>query len=148
REDQRPGLAAVARAIDAAVAAVAPQFAGRAGIDDLGILRMHDDARDPLRFRQSHVGPGFAAVGRFVDTVADRDGIARPALAGADPDGPRIRRIDGDRADRLNGLLVEDRLEARAAVGALPHAAARRADVDGRLAVDVARGHRGDAAAH
>src|SRR6185295_11388502 len=33
--------------------------------------------------------------------------------------------------DRLDRLLVEDRLERRAAVRRLPHAATRRADVDG-----------------
>src|SRR5207302_1547694 len=74
--------------------------------------------------------------------------VARPGFAGADPDGARIARVDGDRADRLHRLLVEHRLEARAAVAALPHPAARRADVDQRLPVDVARVHRGDTAAH
>ena len=35
---------------------------------------------------QAHVGPVLAAVGRLVDAVADRDAVARPRLAGADPD--------------------------------------------------------------
>ena len=34
---------------------------------------------------EAHVGPVVAAVGRFVDAVADRDAVARPRLAGARP---------------------------------------------------------------
>ena len=80
--------------------------------------------------RQAHVRPGLAAVGRLVDAVADRDAVARPRLAGADPDRLRVGRIDGDGADRLHRLLVEHRLERGAAVDRLPHAAAGGADVD------------------
>ena len=98
--------------------------------------------------RQAHVRPGLAAVGRLVDAVADRRRVARPGLAGADPDVLPVRRVDRDRADRLDRLLVEDGLEGRAAVDRLPHAARGGADEERRLAVDVVAGDGRDAPAH
>ena len=56
------------------------------------------------------------AVGGFVDAIADRNAVARPCFAGAHPNSFRSLRIDGDRADRLHGLLVEHGLERRAAI--------------------------------
>src|SRR5713101_6597827 len=147
-QNQRPGLAAVAGAVHAALLAVAPALARDAGADHVPVLRMHADAGDALGLGQAHVGPRFASVGGLVDPVADGDGVARPGLAGADPDGARVAWVDGDRADRLHGLFVEYRPEARAAVLALPNAPARGADVDERLAVDVRGREGGDAAAH
>ena len=100
-------------------------------------------------FGRPDVRPGFAAIGRFVDSVADRNAVARPRFARADPDVLRILRVERDRADRLHRLLVEDRLELRAAVFRFPNAAAGRADKKrdfaGWLAVG---GEGGDAAAH
>ena len=53
---------------------------------------------------------------------------------------------DGERADGLRGLVVEDRRPAHAAVGGLPDAARRRADVVGAgIAGDAGSG--GDAVA-
>ena len=72
--------------------------------------------------------PGLAAVGRFVDAVADRNAVARPRFARADPDVLRVLRIERDRADRLHRLLVEDRPVMRSAVFRFPNAAAGRAD--------------------
>src|SRR5262249_53295103 len=66
----------------------------------------------------------------------------------ADPDGLRVRGIEGDRADRLHRLLVEDGLERGAAVHRLPDTAARGADVEDGLATVDVRGDGGDAAAH
>ena len=109
---------------------------------------MHDDARDALGLAQPHVGPGLSSVGGAIDAVADRDRVAGPGFARAHPDGARIARVDGDGADRLHLLLVEEGLESRSAVVRFPHAAARRADIDGGLAVLHAGGDRRDAAAH
>ena len=79
-------------------------------VNGVAVRRVDDDLRDALGVRQAHVRPGLAAVGRLVDAVADRDAVARPRFAGADPDVFRILRIERDRADRLHGLLVEHRL--------------------------------------
>ncbi len=147
-EDQVPALASVVGLVESAVGAVAPELAGHAGVDHVGVLRVYRDGDDALGVAQAHVGPALAAVGRLVDAVADGHGVAHPGLARAHPDGLGVRGIDGDGADRLHRLLVEDRPESGAAVHRLPHAARGSADIEGRLAVLVVAGDCGDAAAH
>ena len=147
-EDQVPGLAAVRRLVEPTIGAVAPELPRRAGVDDVGIARIDGDLRDPLGVLQPHARPTLAAVDRLVDAVADGNGIARPGLASSDPDDLRILRIDLHGSDRLDRLLVEDRLERCPAVLALPHPTARRGDVQERLAVHLAARDRRDPAAH
>src|SRR6266545_1304996 len=148
-EDALPGLAAVGRLVDAAVRAGIPQRSGGADPGGVGARRADLDAGDALGLVEPEVGPALSPVGRPVDAVADRHAVARPRLAGADPDVLRIAGIDADGADRLNGI-VEDRLEGRPAVHGLPDTAAGRSDVDGERIVgdgvdrgDAAAGHRG-----
>ena len=148
-EHERPVRAAVGRAIQAAIGAIAPEFARHARVDDVSVLRTHDDARDALAVRQPDVGPVVAAVGRFVDAVAHRDAVARPTLARADPHRVVMRRVERDRADRLHRLLVEDGVERRSAVARFPHAARSGADEQRDLAVLLAPARdRGNAARH
>ena len=110
---------------------------------------MHGERRHAFRLRQADVRPGVAAVGGLVDAIADRDRVPHPRLARAHPDRLRVGRVEGDGADRLHRLLVEHRPEGRPTVERAPHAAARRAHEDDRLAVLAgARGNRRDAAAH
>ena len=45
---------------------------------------------------ESRMGPGLAAVAGVVDAVADGDAVARPRLAGADPDVLGVGGIDGN----------------------------------------------------
>ena len=79
---------------------------------------------------EAHVRPVLAAVGGLVDAIADRDAVAHPRLAGADPDDLRILRVDRDGADGLYWLLVENGFVRSAAIGRFPDTAARRADVE------------------
>ena len=104
--------------------------------DDVGVLRVDRDPRDPPGLLQAHLLPGLAGVGGLVDPVAQRDVGADERLAGADPHDVGIGRGDRDRADGLRGLVVEDRAPVDSAVDGLPHAARGRADVVG---VRVAR---------
>ena len=67
--------------------------------------------------------PGLAGVGGFVDAVAGLDVAADVGLAGADVDDVGIGRGDGEGADGLGGLVVEDRLPVDAAVAGFPDAA-------------------------
>ncbi len=147
-QHEGPCLPAVRRLVKPAVDAVAPELARNAGVYHVAVFRVDGDFRDALRLMQTHVRPGRAGVGRLVNPVADRDRIARPCLAAAHPDRIRMRGIDRDGADRLDRVLVEDRLERRASVERLPDAAARRAHEGHRLPTLVSRGDRGDPAAH
>ena len=97
-----------------------------------GLVGWIEDARDAAGLAQSHVLPGLAGVGRLVDAVAHHVAVANdPRLAGADPDDVGIGIGDGNGADRRDGLIVEDRHERLAAVGGLPHAAGRGAEIVG-----------------
>src|SRR5207245_5729027 len=85
-----------------------------------------------------------AAVTAAVETVAHRHRVADPRLAGSHPHHPGPPGIHRDRPDR-RAVLVEDRLEAGAAVARLPDPAAGRADVE-REPFPRHTGDRGDAA--
>ena len=124
-QDLAPGHAAVGGLVEAPVGGIAPQPSGDAGIDRVGIARVDDDLRDPLRVRQAHVLPGVAAVGGLVDAVADGDGVAGPGLPRTHPVGVRMVGIEGDGPDGLHRLSVEDRGEGGAPVPGLPHPAGR-----------------------
>ena len=123
-KDAIPGLAAVFGAIHAAFLLGSGGAADGAGIDDIRILRMHDNASNTPGFIESHVLPCLAGVDGFIDAIAHKVGVADdPGLAGAGPYNFRIGGGNGERADGLHVLFVEDRDEASAAVGGLPYSA-------------------------
>src|SRR5262249_21968385 len=130
----RPGLAAVGGLVDAALLVRRPEVAQRRDVHDVGVLRVDDDAADVARLLETDVLPGLAAVGGLVHAVAPRDAVARVVLAGADPHDVGVGRRHRDGTDAQGRLVVEDRLPAVAAVGGLPDAAGRGAEVD-RLGV-------------
>ena len=131
-----PVLAAVGRAVDAALLLRRGDAPHDAREDDVGVRRMHEDAADAAGLVESHVRPRAAGVHRLVDAVADHVAVAnRPRFAGAGPDDVRIGGRDGERADRRHRHAVGHRHPADAAVGRLPHAARRGAGViDRRIA--------------
>ena len=148
-ENQVPGLAAIGRLVETAIGRIAPERARHRRINRVAVFWTNDDLCDAFRVGQTGMRPGFAAIGRFVDAVADRDAVARPRFTRADPDVLRILRVERDRADRLHRLFVEDRSIMRAAVFGFPNAAAGRADKDRDLARWLAvAGDGGDASAH
>src|SRR5260370_42311724 len=86
---------------------------------------MNGDPPHLVRFLQSHVLPGLAAVGGFVDAIAVRHRVARIAFPSAHPDDIAIRRSDADVANGDRRLLVELVLEADAVIDSLHEAAGR-----------------------
>ena len=145
----RPRAAAVNRLVEAAFAARRPQRALRRDEHRVAVFGTDDDAADVLGGLEADVGPRTAAVVALVHAVAVRDRALRIPLAGADPHDVRPLRIDRHPSDRKRSLSVEDRLPRRAAVGRLPDAARRGADVDDALVRRIdgdrhhaARGHR------
>src|SRR5438128_2526117 len=58
----------------------------RADVDDVGILGMNDNSSDLKRLLETHVLPGLAAIGRFVDTVAVGHRVPRIVLPRPHPD--------------------------------------------------------------
>ena len=129
REDEGPGLAAVGGLVEAALAARGPERALGRDVNDVGIARVDQDPADVLGLGEAHVGPGLAAVQALVDAVAEADMASADVLARAHPDGLGIRRVEGDAADRVRRLGVEDRRPGRAGVFGLPDAAGADRDI-------------------
>ena len=70
----------------------------RADVDDVGVGRMDEDARDAAGLDEAHVLPGLAGVVRDVDAVAHDVAVADdPGFAGPDPDDVGIAVGDGNR---------------------------------------------------
>ena len=97
------------------------QAIGRAGIDG--------DLRNLLAVAQAQVRPRAPAVVRTVDAIADRQVWTLEPRRCLRHD-VRVRRGDGDGADRSGRLLVEDRVPVCGRNQSSPHAAVDRADVE------------------
>src|SRR5436190_5557763 len=123
------------------------QVVPRGGVDDVGVGGVDHDAPDAARQVEAQVLPGLAGVGGLVHPVADRDMAADPRLTRPRPHDVRVRWSDGEGADRLHRLVVEDRLPVDAAVRRLPHATRRGARVIRAGVADDARDRR-DPVAH
>jgi hypothetical protein len=72
-QDFLPGLAAVARAIHAAIGRILEGIARCRNKDLVGIGRVDADRRDLADIAQTDESPSLGAIDRFVDTAADRD---------------------------------------------------------------------------
>src|ERR1700722_20551917 len=87
------------------------------------------------------MSPGLARIGRFVNAVADGKIGAVQSLAAGGINNVGIGRGNGDGADRLSRLVVEDGIPGAAVVVGLPHAAVYlRHIVDVRLAGNAGGG--------
>src|SRR6185503_9567836 len=117
-----PGLAAVFRAVDAALGVRSERVSEHGGEGDVGIGRV-DDHRADLPLLLPDLRPGLAGVRRLVDAVARRDVAADVRLPRADVDHARVARRHGDRPDGGDRLVVEHRFPGDAAVLRFPDAA-------------------------
>ena len=69
------------------------------------------------------MSPGLSAVGRLVNAVASGKIGTLKSFATPDVDRFRLRRRNGERANRAGWLIVEDRFPRVAVVSGLPDAA-------------------------
>jgi hypothetical protein len=130
-EGARPRGAAIGGTVDAAILALRVEIPLRGDEHRAVVARIDEDGRDLFRGAEPHVRPRAAGVDRFVDAVALIDRAAGDLIAGADPNDIRIRRRDGDGADRGNaGDAVEHRIPDFARARGLPDAGRRRAHVE------------------
>ena len=128
--DQVPALSAVRGLVHPAFGIVRPDGAECGDVDDVRIGRVDDDATDVLRLLESDRCPADAAVGGLIDAVPRGHAVARVLLTGADIDGVRARRRDGDVADRGDRHVVPDGEEGRARIDRLPDAGTATRDVE------------------
>src|SRR5439155_8674583 len=93
-DETGPVLATVGGLVKTAIAAALPKRAGHRGVDDAGVARIDQDARDVLGLAQAHIAPGAAAILALIDAVPVGDAALVVVLAGAYPDDRGILRVD------------------------------------------------------
>ena len=107
--------------------------------DNVGVARVDAHLADVTGIGQAAMGPGFTAVGRFVDAVAIGNINADGRLAHADIDDAGIGFGNGNRADRGRfEIAIRDVHPGGAGIGRLPDAAGHRAKVEDRRVDRVA----------
>src|SRR5207249_863727 len=103
-------LSAIGGAKDSALGVGPVGMAKHGDEDTLGVTGIDDDSRNLLAIAQAHVFPDLAAIGGFVDAVANRQVRPLQALAAAYVDDVGIRGSDCHGPDRAGGLIIEDRV--------------------------------------
>src|SRR5205823_4836878 len=125
-----PGSAAIERAEEAALGVRAVRMPEDGDKNAVGIARVNGDGTDLLAVAQAEMLPGLAGVGGFVDAVAGGEVGAAQSFAAAHVNNFGIGGRDGQRADGLRGLIVENGRPGLAGVGGLPDAAVVHANVE------------------
>ena len=147
-EDALHRASAVGGAVDAALRVRAVGMPERRDEDAVRIVWIDDEGGDLPRVAQAvEVLPGAARVVRSEEAFADGEIRPLQPFAARDVDDVRVRRRDGDGANRLRRLLVEDRRPGLTVVRSLPDAAVVRADVEHVRLLGHACGADGPAAA-
>ena len=77
-------------------------------VHDVAVFGMNEDATQVLGVGEAHHVPAFASVLGTVNPGADGNAVASPRFARPHPNHVGICVIDGDRANGLNTLPVED----------------------------------------
>src|SRR4051812_14111649 len=139
-QDLLPGLAAVARAEDAALGVGAMGVTERRDVCGVRVLGVDADLADVAGVFETEVGPGLPGVGRSIDPVTVRHVPADAAFAHSDVDHVRIGLCHGDRADRRALEEPVGRVfPVLATVHGFPDAATGRAEVEGAPLARIAR---------
>src|SRR5205814_6156212 len=120
---------AVGRSEDAALVIRSVRMPERRDEQAIGIPGVDQHRGNLPRLAEAEMLPCPSGVGRFVDPVAD--GQVRPLqpLAARHVYDVGVRGRDRDGADRLRGLIVEDRAPCQTVVGRLPDTAVVHADI-------------------
>ena len=132
-QQPRPRLAAIAGAVQAALLARPPQRAECSHIDGVGIIGVHEYAADVPAVTQPHMLPGRAAVLGPINAIAIERATHIVLLAGTEPDGVGILRVERHRAHRDAALAFENRRPGRPGVHRFPQPARRAGGIDDTL---------------
>src|ERR1700757_336898 len=119
----------------------------RRDVCGVGIFWIDNDARDATTVSESNIRPMVAAVRGPINSIAPVGRVSVVGFTGADPDHVRIRWRNRDRADRENGLLIENWIEGDAAIAGLENAAMTKRDIK-RKRIARINSNVGDATAH
>ena len=129
-EDEFPVFSAIGCFVEAALFIRAPEMSQGCDVDDVGVIRVHDDSADVMAFGEPHVRPRLATVDRLVDAVAPPRALSIGTLARTDPNDVGLLLVDNDVTHGVNRFVLKYRFEPDAVVRRLPHAAGSRRDVE------------------
>ena len=136
-----PAAAAVRGPVDAALAAGRPQWPLGRDQHGVSVPGVDQYLADVLAGGKPHLLPRAAPVAAAVEPGPPPHVPAAHVLAGAHPDDLGVAGVEGDVADRIGGLVIEDRRPGGAGVAGLPHASGTHRDVPhgrvGRVDFDV-----------
>src|SRR5262245_7634943 len=107
-ESLGPGLSTVGSHEHATFVVGAKRMTESSDINDVRVVWIDYDCRNPLALFQTHVLPGSSAISRFVNTVAEGDAVSDIRLACAHPDHVWISWCKGDIADRQAAFPFKD----------------------------------------
>ena len=139
REHMAPALSSVAGLEHAALGVRAEEMADRGHPHDIRIRRVNEDACDALRLPESRMHERGAAVGALVDTVPERRTLPVVRLARTHVEDIGIGGREGEGADGVRLVAVEDRFERRPVVRRLPQTAGREPHVEDPRVLGVDR---------
>ncbi len=128
-ENPRPMRSSVERLKNTALIVGSIRVPQSAHIHDVRIARINHNSADVPRIFEANVRPGCAAVGGFVNAVAEGKRGANVTLAGSSINCLRVRRSHGQSPDRACGLPVENRRPDCTRVGCLPDSSVDRAEI-------------------
>ena len=127
-----PAIAAVFRAIDAALGVRSEGVADGRDIDEVVILGVDEHGAAIARLLEPHMRPRLAGIGGFINAFADDDVASQSVRAGAHVNNVRVRVGNPDRADRARGeVTIGDGMPMDPVILGLPDAAADRPHVEG-----------------
>src|SRR5438067_4967218 len=93
-------------------------------------MRIDLQSRNLLSIAQAEMSPCYARVRGLVDPIAERQVLSVQPFTAGHVNSIWIRGCDGDSADRLRGLIIEDRTPGSPVVVGFPHSAVDLADIE------------------
>ena len=76
----------------------------------IGVARINRQCRNLITVLQSEMSPGFSRIRGFINAVADREIGTVQAFTASHINYAGIGQSDSDCADRLRGLVIENRI--------------------------------------
>ncbi len=125
-----PGFTAIGGHKHAAFGVGTEGAAQRGNPDGVRVARVDNNSGNLACLAQSQIFPGFAPVARAVDACPHRNAVAGVAFTCAHPYDFGVLRVQGNIANRLGLLLVEQGRPRDAAVGGFPESARCGAHID------------------
>ena len=122
-------LATIGGPVDAPIIIGTVSVPKSADVHRICILLIDDDAADLARVTQTDVLPAFPTISRSIHPIAGGEVRSNVGFPRAHVNNSWIGGSDSNRADRSNGLMIEDGRPGHSGVRGFPDAAIDRAEI-------------------